>query len=68
MLQFAFYYLLIAFIRCVLSTSLQFRSKENNGLRPAVFYVSLLFMKLLNRKNKQNNFDITVFEKTNKTG
>lgn len=32
------------------------------------FYVSFLFMKLQNRKNKQNHFDITVFEKANKTG
>lgn len=32
-----FVYLQIAFIRYVLSTSLQIRSKENNVLRPAVF-------------------------------
>lgn len=32
-----FVYLQIAFIRYVLSTSLQFRSKENNSLRLAVF-------------------------------
>lgn len=44
-LPFVFVYPQIAFIRYVLSTSLQFRSKENNGLRPAVFYVSFLFMK-----------------------
>lgn len=49
-----FVYLQIAFISYALSTSLQFRSKENNGLRPAVFYVYFLFMKLQNRKNKQN--------------
>lgn len=63
-----FIFRLRLFVMNELSTSLQFRSKENNGLWPAVFYVSFLFMKLQNRKNKQNNFDITVFEKANKTG